>query len=237
MNIDMAKSLVEAHPGNVTLSNIETSTAISASQVAIKAFGFKSLKQVEKTSYYDIPVKAHKLAKFFVQTDKELVRGASSVKVLCYWCLRNDEKNLTFSEKMPIKDKNGKVVASLVHNLDITQYNLVDISRYLKLAERDKYIVDNNGQFHYKLHNNNHHQYHLSAREMECLFYLLRGQAVKAIAQVLQLSSRTVESYFERIKYKFHCLSKAELIEKALLQGYMNVLPQSIFSASLPLTE
>ncbi len=157
--------------------------------------------------------------------------------MLLYWYLRNDEKILALCEKIPIKDKNGKVAAALVHILDVTQYNLVDISRYLKLAERDKCIVDNDGQFYYKLYNNNHHQYNLSSREMECLFYLLRGNAVKAIAKIFYLSPRTVETYIERVKYKFHCLSRAELIEKAIIQGYMNVLPQSVFSLPLPLTD
>ncbi len=77
MNIDVARSFAEAHPGSVTLSDIETVTPISASQVAMKGFGFKSLEQMEKVSYYDMLVKVHKLAKFFEQTDKELVLGST----------------------------------------------------------------------------------------------------------------------------------------------------------------
>ncbi len=235
MNIDISKSFVEAYPGYAVLSDIETVTPISASQVAMRGLGFKSLKQMKKTSYYDMPVKACKLAKFFAQTDKELALGAPYVRVLLYFCLRNDEKILALCEKIPVKDKNGKVAAAFVHILDITQYNLVDISRYLKLAERDRCVVDNSGQFYYKLYTNDHHQYNLSLREMECLFYLLRGKTVKTIAKILHLSPRTVESYVERIKYKFQCLSKSELLEKAIIQGYMNVLPQSILS--LPFTD
>ena len=43
----------------------------------------------------------------------------------------------------------------------------------------------------------------LSARELECLFCVLRGMTAKRVAEILQLSKRTVEFYISNIKNKF----------------------------------
>lgn len=56
----------------------------------------------------------------------------------------------------------------------------------------------------------------LSAREVECISYTLRGNTSKQIAKMLRLSHRTTEFYMSRLKNKLHCGNKSELIEKVL---------------------
>jgi DNA-binding CsgD family transcriptional regulator len=51
----------------------------------------------------------------------------------------------------------------------------------------------------------------LSSREMECLRLFLKGKTAKQTAALLGLSHRTVEFYFENVKNKLGCLTKAEL--------------------------
>ncbi len=70
----------------------------------------------------------------------------------------------------------------------------------------------------------------LTNRESECLFYLLRGKSAKLIAKMLNISFRTVEVYTEKLKMKFKCNTKAELIGYAIEQGYANHIPKSIFT-------
>ena len=62
----------------------------------------------------------------------------------------------------------------------------------------------------------------LSARELEVLFYLVRGKVVSDISSILQISKRTIESYIENIKAKLACNNKAELIEKALENNFID---------------
>lgn len=54
----------------------------------------------------------------------------------------------------------------------------------------------------------------LSPREQECLALLLKGYTVKMIAQTLQLSPRTIETYLESLKLKTNAHTKGELIRK-----------------------
>jgi DNA-binding CsgD family transcriptional regulator len=71
----------------------------------------------------------------------------------------------------------------------------------------------------------------LSIRELEILFFTLRGKSAKAIAQNLYLSTRTIESHLYNIKNKFSSHSKQQLIECATHKGYMNLIPKTFVDA------
>ena len=54
---------------------------------------------------------------------------------------------------------------------------------------------------------------------MECLFYTLGGRTAKEIATTLDLSTRTIEHYFENLKIKLNCSSKTALRRKFVPGG------------------
>jgi len=58
------------------------------------------------------------------------------------------------------------------------------------------------------------HDYDLTDRQLECCLLLLKGKTAKEIGISLNLSTRTVEYYFEIIKTKLDCKNKSELILK-----------------------
>jgi DNA-binding CsgD family transcriptional regulator len=62
-------------------------------------------------------------------------------------------------------------------------------------------------------HTNN---FNLNNKEMDCLFYLVKGFSIKQISSQMHLSSRTIEHYLENIKIKLNCRVRSELIAKAL---------------------
>jgi LuxR family quorum-sensing system transcriptional regulator SolR len=55
-----------------------------------------------------------------------------------------------------------------------------------------------------------------SKREMDCIKYLLLGNAAREIGEKLFISVRTVETYIENIKNKLGCNKKSEVITKLL---------------------
>lgn len=67
--------------------------------------------------------------------------------------------------------------------------------------------------------------FHLSKRELQCMFHLLRGKTSKEIAQALQLSKRTIDFYLDNIKNKFGCQNKAALIVAGVEAGYLKYIP------------
>jgi len=51
----------------------------------------------------------------------------------------------------------------------------------------------------------------LSRRELQCAYYLLEGRTSKDISELLHISQRTVEVYFERLKKQFDSKNKIQL--------------------------
>jgi DNA-binding CsgD family transcriptional regulator len=58
--------------------------------------------------------------------------------------------------------------------------------------------------------------YKLTRKQMECLYWFAKGNAVKQIARKMDLSARTVEHYVEKIKLKMNATLRSELVAKAL---------------------
>ncbi|MDA9832101.1 helix-turn-helix transcriptional regulator [Gammaproteobacteria bacterium] len=54
--------------------------------------------------------------------------------------------------------------------------------------------------------------WYLTGRELQCIMGFLDGQTIKAVALSLSLSPRTVEFYLKRIKDRFGCRTKVDLL-------------------------
>lgn len=70
----------------------------------------------------------------------------------------------------------------------------------------------NSFQFMTELGNNHQKLHTLSNRERECLQLFQQGHTACQTAHILELSPRTVESYFENIKAKLRCHNKKDLL-------------------------
>lgn len=126
------------------------------------------------------------------------------------------------SFKMPIKGENDESVGVLGISLDPNQskasdfFDMVSQMMYCFDTELDftkiktKQEVDRQ-KARDKLLNA------LTPRERECVKCLFQGMSAKETAQVLGLSFRTVEVYFEKIKSKLGVRKKSEIIH--LLYG------------------
>ncbi|MGD9152386.1 MAG: helix-turn-helix transcriptional regulator [Gammaproteobacteria bacterium] len=56
----------------------------------------------------------------------------------------------------------------------------------------------------------------LSKRESECVCCILRGMTTRQMANMMDLSPRTVEGYLLNIKNKLDCKDRYEIISKVL---------------------
>gem|GEM_PF-4837893 len=77
----------------------------------------------------------------------------------------------------------------------------------------------------------NGQQYLLTRREAQTLLYFAKGFSTKQISELLGLSPRTVDVYFESIKLKFNCKKRVELFlllgDPLQLSGYLASIIES----------
>ncbi len=145
------------------------------------------------------------------KNDQEVICTASS-KTVVEPCRSTDNAvKLFLSHKTPLRSQHGKIIGvfGISYYLDGNQ----STSDMLKtLGFSTDLIAFNLLQSKYYEKPDNQ----LTARQIDCLFYLVKGFTIKQIAKTLSLSPRTVEHYLDTIKQKLNCESRVELISLAL---------------------
>ncbi len=59
----------------------------------------------------------------------------------------------------------------------------------------------------------------LTSKQLGCIIYLIEGKTAKEIAKILRISYRTVEGHINKLKIRFNCNTKNQLISKLLKNG------------------
>ncbi len=65
---------------------------------------------------------------------------------------------------------------------------------------------------------------YFTLRESQTIYFLLRGNTIAEVAEVLDLSRRTIEFYLKNMKSKLNCHSKSELISRVLKTNLLSQL-------------
>ncbi len=63
---------------------------------------------------------------------------------------------------------------------------------------------------------------YLTSQEAKCMICFLRGNTVKATAEIMDLSPRTVEYYTNNMKKRLNCRSKSELVFRVIKTEFPN---------------
>jgi len=201
---------------------------LALNQTALQWTGFVSKELAKGLTYADMPCKASEKHEEFIAQDKLIIARDGYGRILGFYCYHNDDWKVVIAEKYPlIQDK--KKVALVSYIIDITHFHAVDMMKFF-VAD----IKNNKKKFrplqHGYLIESKQAPNLLTPRELECLFFILRGSNSYDLSQKLSISKRTVEKHIEHIKIKFQCTSKSALIEKSLQEGYLNIIPQSLLS-------
>jgi DNA-binding CsgD family transcriptional regulator len=126
---------------------------------------------------------------------------------------RKDNVSLQFlSIKAPWYNDNNKIIGLMGCSIVVGQHSLsASLSIVRKLG-----LLDNNHNVHHVVPDVKINNVYLSARELQCLQFTVKGYTAKRIAKELGISHRTVEEYITNIRGKTGAATKAELIEMTL---------------------
>lgn len=143
--------------------------------------------------------------------------------------LENSPEQTTYLlKKTPLLYEQAQIIGLIYHCTPWCQANL--LTSLQQIDQRYQAAADI--PRHYSIDNCDNPA-GLSKRELECLFLQLRGKTVKQIAEILNLSKRTAESYIDNIKAKMGCQNKAELLVAAVSQGYQHHIPKNLLQLNL----
>ena|SRR3990167_193833 len=170
----------------------------------VELCGFDSEKQATGKSYFKrfTTNTAHTL----IQYDREsMINETTKIYEEIIQYDNQDETQRLLSVKMPWYSTENKVIGlfGCCINLDKSL-----IAGFLtSMTEMGLFNTFENK-------NINNEKAFLSKQQKACAFYLLHGFTNKDIALKMNLSRRTIESYIETMKNKFHCRNKTQLILK-----------------------
>ncbi|KTD14557.1 LuxR family transcriptional regulator [Legionella gratiana] len=117
------------------------------------------------------------------------------------------------SRKAPLRMRDGKIIGIMGISFQID----CDTSLLTALQETISLLTSNPNEHvplpQVPIQNVNNQ---LTAKQIDCLYYLVKGMTIKQIGQQLNLSPRTVEDHLNAAKNKLHCHNRVELIAAAL---------------------
>lgn len=158
--------------------------------------GFHHKNDVLGLTDFDFPYIAEDEALFFRKKDQEAIKKESLISCIEPITLPNDRKYFAFTQKYPLRP-HKKTIGSIGFSLLMEKNdNTILPSEVYQEEPEDKPLTE---------------------RQLDCLFYLVKGMTYKQVAEKLALSPRTVESYLYIIKEKLNCEDRASLVAKALI--------------------
>ena len=222
----ISQTFIDQLPGLVALMD-EKSRIIMANQQAVKWLGFSSYEALLGKTYFEMPCKIAEEHEIFASWDKLTATRKKTLTAFGYYCYANEWK-IILAEKYPIIDPgSGQLLGIMSHCKDITKLGIINCTQFLEFTK-----IEKTNNYHQKqasfLLEDKFHKIELTKRQFECLFFLIRGKTSKEIAKALKLSPRTIDFYLEQMKYKLNCSTRSQLIEVAIMEGYMNIIPKSL---------
>lgn len=205
-----------------TPDSVYASTNLLCAQLA----GYKNIDSYIGTTDYEWKCDAVEFAEDIRKQDQLVL---SSNTAWNSFNIMKFNKRLTyyFSHKSVIVDPTNKKLGILFVGTILTDDAI--IKALTSLANSDPQKSEKKIQTNiYSIAKEYECPYQLSQRQQECLFYLLKGNSAKQIGKLLNISNRTVEGYIDHLKVKFGCLTRQQLFEKAIAQGYYYKIPESL---------
>lgn len=222
--LDFLKQL----PGLVALVDYDQ-RLLGVNAFTAKILGFKNVSEALGVTVFNVPCKVSEYADVFTKQNRNILQNITNQKLLDIHPFVHDEMKAFLVNKSRYINKNNEEFC-LILGSEIKKSTLLQIS--LNLVESEKKYRNRNSNKSYLI-GEELQNIKLSARELECLFYLVRGKTSADIAECMRLSKRTVESYIDNIKIKMNCPTKADLIEKAIHNNFIDFIPEKLLSTKL----
>jgi DNA-binding CsgD family transcriptional regulator len=226
-----ASNLLEQMPCAIGIKN-QDSIYVAANYQVAELTGFSHGKQMIGIQDKDLHCAASELHETFIKQDQEAIAKQKIVNLdICQYS--NNQLRAFLSVKTQLIDDNNKSFVLFT----MTEFPILAIGQLMTEISQSSSPNWNNISASYRIQNpsliqENVSDIALSKRLSEVLFLVLKGQSIKTIGHKLGISPKTAEEHINRLKKIFGCYSKSQLIEKAFVLGYANIIPPSLLKLS-----
>lgn len=204
---------------------------IRVSTEAAKLVGWKTAREMEGKTDFDLPSKAAENAEEIQAFDKSLRDTKSSKTVFSIAQYADGDYHLLLGRDEVYSDKQGGVLGTKLNVIDISNTPISSFFLGILATDDKKSHSFKLSQHMYFIADDYHPVIKLTERETQCLFFTIRGASSKDIGGHLNISPRTVEGYLDAVRLKFNCKSKSELLVLALSMNLMSIIPKSFFQS------
>lgn len=207
------------------------SNFLLTNKTANTLFGIQHSDKLLGEPYETINCSAAEYAETFRKQDNLVFESKAPLKMLAYYGYSNGVCRLLCGQKQVLKHQNKLGIVG--HFMEIPTNK--DNKKIIELFFKDKQRYSNqDASFSYYLHEPKREKL-FTKRQLEVLFFYIRGHSAKQIAKKLFIDSRTVEDHISKMKEKINCHTRQQLIESCINQGYLNMLPISCFQQNISL--
>ena len=210
----------------------ENSVFIYANKEYGRIIGLPHHEDVIGRTDYDMPCETVNCAGLFRAQDQQVIQTVKCMRILDIHPFAGGEWKAYVFTKTPLMTKDKNIVGTIFHGVDITNASSIEIGSLLARMQVEGVRNELLGQNSYVI-GNNFSKIKLTARQAECLFFILRGRTTKQIAKILNISFRTVDEHYENLRLKFQSQNRYELIDKAIAGGFLNMIPERLFNTQL----
>lgn len=221
IDIHFLLSVIEQIPEILLIENL-SHQFVYANTYTAKLFGYQDLKEMQGIDAHSMRCPASESAESFIQQDQQVIQTQKPINLLDIHEYADQQSRVLLTKKMPIFE-GEKLKHILCHCREIDSKILRQIS--MKLLSLDQTITGKTASASYDIV---HAKDNLSKREVEIMFFLLRGKTAPEIAEILFLSKRTIENHIANMKQKLQCHKKSEIIDHGINQGYLNMIPERL---------
>jgi DNA-binding CsgD family transcriptional regulator len=188
--------------------------------------GFKHSEDFIGRTDFDLPCGASQCATLFRAQDQDVMRTTRVMKILDVHPEAEGKWYAFLTTKSVFYGDDGQVSGTFFQMQDITSHGTLQFC--VALGNLTPHIGRNSvlNQFSYML--GAPKPLGLTPRQEQVLFFIVRRKPIKKIALALGVCLRTVYNELEKLKTLFNASNINELIDKTMIQGSINIIPDGL---------
>ena len=221
-------SLFTQLPGYWGCKNL-SSIFVYANDAYAKLIGFDQSDDCIGLTDHQMPSPTTRCASDFIKQDRYVIENKTQLKVLDIHPYPDGTWRAHIFTKTPWLDDDGQVQGTIFYGQELSDTAILEVGHWICRATG----ISTERTMTTDTPATSTLSSELTDRESEALFLLLYGKKPHYIANIMNISVKTLESYVVRLRRKFGAHSKAQLVEMALDQGYGSHIPKTLLKTQI----